>query len=145
MAVNYQGRRVSDIEVCNVLEAISTYFGRDLNTTSGDRGTALTVGAGDGSLHLQNRAADFHIDGLDDGTAYLHLKVYASQFFLSGERYEVVLHGTHTETSGAHLHIGRIGTNANGYVKFVKEGISSEDTGTYSRDVVMTINSSARE
>lgn len=145
MAVNYNGKKVSDAEVRNVLEAISTYFGRDLTITSGDRGTALTVGAGEKSLHLLNRAADFHIDGLDDGTGYLHIKVYASQFFLTGERYEIVWHGNHTNTTGGHLHLGRIGTNANGYVKFVKEGHSETSSGVYSRDVVMSIMSSARE
>lgn len=145
MAVNYNGNRVSDAEVNNVLEAISTYFGRDVNVTSGDRGTALNMGAGEGSLHLQNRACDFHIDGLDDGTAYLHIKVYASQFFLPGQCYEVVWHGNYTETTGGHLHIGRFGARASGYVKFVKEGIVEETTGDYPRDVVMTIMSSARE
>jgi hypothetical protein len=144
MAVNYNAKTVSDAEVKLVLESIAEYFGKDVNVTSGDRGTALNMGAGAKSLHLQNRAADFHVDGIDDGTAYLHIKVYASQFFKKGERYEFIWHGPHTETSGQHLHIGRSSTNADGYVKFVKEGITVEGKADYRRDVLMPIVWSAR-
>jgi Peptidase M15. len=145
MAVNYNSKTVSDNEVKLVLESIAEYFGKDVNVTSGDRGVALTVGAGEDSLHLHHRAADFHIDGMDDGTAYLHIKVYASKFFKTGEQYECIWHGPYTETMGGHLHIGRKSTNANGYVKFVKEGVTSGEKGDYQRDVLMPIVWSARD
>lgn len=144
MAVNYNGRTVSDEEVKNVLEAISEYFGKDVNVTSGDRGSALSIGAGSKSLHLQNRAADFHVQDYDDATAYLHIKVHASHIFKTGERYEFIWHGPHTDTSGQHLHIGRSASNQNGYVKFLKEGTTADDSGVYARDVVMQMVWSSR-
>lgn len=144
MAVNYNGKTVSDDEIKLVLEAMSAYFEKDVNVTSGDRGTPLEVGAGEGSLHLQNRAADFHVDGYDDGTAYLHIKVFASAFFLKGQRYEMIWHGPHTETMGQHLHVGRIGASENAYIKFRKEGVTSDTTGNYVRDIDMPIVWSAR-
>lgn len=52
---------------------------------------------------------------------------------------EVVWHGTHTETSDQHLHIGRFGASADGSVKFVKEGMTADGKGVYSRDVLMPL------
>lgn len=71
--VNYNGYTVSDQTVKDVLQNIGDYFQADINVTSGNR-TTVPEGGSTTSLHLQNRAADFHIVGIDDGTAYLNLK-----------------------------------------------------------------------
>lgn len=143
MAVNYNGYTVSDNEVKNVLQAISDYFEADVNVTSGNRST-VPQGGSTTSLHLVSRAADFHVDGYDDGTAYLHIKVFASAMFAMGNGYEFIRHGAYTQTGGAHLHLGRYGTAGTGYVKFKKEGLTSADKGVYTLDIEMPLIWAAR-
>lgn len=137
--VNYNGKTVTDNEVKDCLQAIADFFEKDVNVTSGDRGTPLDVGGKDKSLHLQNRAADFHVDGIDDGYAYLNLKVFASAVFSKKFAYEFIWHGPHTETMGQHLHLGNYNYKTVGYVKFKKEGITSADKGVYKTEIKMPL------
>lgn len=142
--VNYNGITVTDTEVKNTLQAIADYFEKNVNVTSGDRGTVLDMGGKEDSLHLQNRAADFHVEGIDDGTAYLYIKVYSSAMFSKEHGYEFIWHGPHTETTGQHLHLGRYGSKTVGYVKFKKEGITPEGKSKYPVDIKMPLYWSAR-
>ena len=137
--VNFNGKAVSDSEIKVVLQAIADYFERDVNVTSGDRKTALDMGGKGKSLHLQNRAADFHVEGYDDGTAYMHIKVFSSAMFSKLHGYEFIWHGPHTETTGQHLHLGRYGSATTGYVKFKKEGITTDGKGRYKLDINMPL------
>lgn len=137
--VNYNGKTVSDEEIQKVLQAICDTFGMNVNVTSGDRATTLPVGGKEKSLHLQKRAADFHIEQLDDGLAYQKIKLYFNSIFSGDHGYEFIWHGPHTETSGQHLHIGRYGSEYLGYVKCKKEGITSGGKGIYTTDEKLNI------
>ena len=137
--VNYGGIPVSDDEIKNVLQAIADVFKKNVNITSGDRNTALTVGAGAKSLHLQKLAADFHVEGVDDGTAYQQIKVNSFSIFANEQGYEFIWHGPYTETTGPHLHIGRYGTATIGYLKCIKEGITPKGKKVYAREMKIPI------
>ncbi len=131
-AVNYNGHTVSDQEIENILADACSYFEADINVTSGDR-TYVPEGGSDKSLHLHKRAADFHVVGYDDATAFLYMKVFVAAFFASGNKYEFILHGVYTATGGAHLHLGRYGSTFDwGYVHYKKEGTTSSTKGVYS-------------
>jgi hypothetical protein len=130
--VNYNGYTVSDNEIKNFLEAAAIYFEKDINVTSGDR-TYVPEGGSTTSLHLKKRAVDFHVVGYDDATAFLHMKVFVPAFFAGGNEYEFILHGIHTQTGGAHLHLGRYGDTSDwGFVHYKKEGTTSSSKGVYS-------------
>lgn len=131
--LNYNGKTVSDEEVRNVLESVCSYFESDVTVTSGDR-SYVPKGGSPKSMHLLKRAADFHVANYDDATAFLHMKVFASNFFSSGNRYDLIHHGIHTETTGAHLHLGRLGSSTDwGYVKFIREGTTADTKDVYTR------------
>ncbi len=136
--VNYNGKTVSDEEIKLVLQAIATVLEKDVNVTSGDR-DFVPAGGSKTSLHLSHRAADFRVDGLVDGLAYQEIKSNALSIFRSGFTYEIILHGTYTSTSGAHLHVGREGVNPIGKVKFIKEGIASVTKGDYKTEITIPI------
>jgi hypothetical protein len=138
--VNFHGHQVSDSVVKQVLQNLCDYFQASVDVTSGDR-TTVPEGGSPKSLHLLNRAADFHIEGIDDGTIYLNLRNLGfQQVFTSGHRYEFIWHGLYTGTSGAHLHLGRIGVNQNGYIDFIFEGITPEGKNKYPLDIRNTIS-----
>ncbi len=133
--VNYNGNQVSDTQVKQVLQNLCDYFQANVNVTSGNR-TTVPEGGSPNSLHLKSRAADFHVEGVDDGTIYLHLRNLGyQQVFVSGHGYEFIQHGIHTKTKGAHLHLGRECSNPNGYVDFHQEGITPEGKNKYPLDV----------
>lgn len=137
--MNFNGKGVTDTEVKDVLQAMADFFEKDVVVTSGDRGTPLNVGGKGKSLHLKNQAADFHIAGMDEGTAYLYIKVFASAMFASEHGYEFIWHGPHTETMGQRLHLGRYGSASPGYVKFKKESITNSEKGIYRTDIKMPL------
>jgi peptidase M15-like protein len=127
--VNYNGKTVSDENVQTVLGRVATELGKNVNVSSGDRGSALDVGAGTKSLHLKHRAADFHVEGLSDEEAFKKIQEKKDDIFDSDKRYEVIWHGPHTETMGQHVHIGRFETGTG--VNFKKEGTTAETKGKY--------------
>ena len=133
--VNYNGYTVSDQIVKDVLQNISDYFQADVNVTSGNR-TTVPEGGSTSSLHLENRAADFHVVGIDDGTAYLNLKNLGyDQVFKSGNVYEFIWHGIYTATGGQHLHLGRSYSSSNGKVAFKIEGTTPATKKKYAVEI----------
>jgi hypothetical protein len=136
--VNFSNKTVSDADLKEVLQKIADAFGKDVKVSSGDRATALTVGAGTGSLHLQNRAADFHVDGEIDDNVYKKLKDSYTTIFNATNRYEVIQHGPQTETMGAHIHVGRYGSGTPA-VLFIKEGMSAETKAQYKVEMTLIV------
>ncbi|MEZ5428571.1 MAG: hypothetical protein R2747_20160 [Pyrinomonadaceae bacterium] len=137
--VNFNGKTVSDGELKEVLEAICRVFKSNVNVTSGDRSAPREDGAKDKSLHLQKRAVDFHVEGVDDGTAYEKIKLYFNHIFSNSHGYEFIWHGPYTETGGQHLHIGRYGSAYLGYVKCIKEGITPQGKKVYQKEITLNI------
>lgn len=129
--VNYNGYRVSDPGIRTVLDQLSQHFGRPVTVTSGDRGMVVQ-GSSPRSHHLQHRAADFHVQGMSDRAVYNQLPAAMRQVFDPGQRYQVVLHGGSTATSGPHLHVGRYPDGAPGVV-FTTEGLTPATRGRYDR------------
>jgi hypothetical protein len=127
--VNYNGKTVSDENVKTVLERIATELGKQVNVSSGDRGTALDVGAGTKSLHLKHQAADFHVEEFSDEEVFKKLQEKKDALFDSDKKYEVIWHGTHTETMGQHVHVGRFESGTG--VSFKKEGVTEDQKGKY--------------
>ena len=137
--VNYNGYKISDSIIKDVLKHICDYFQANVNVTSGDRDT-VPKGGSKKSLHLDYRAADFHVEGEDDGVIYLHLRNLGYNSVLTGGNgYEFIWHGSYTATGGQHLHIGRIGKSAIGYVEFKKEGITPEERDVYTTEIKLPI------
>jgi len=136
--VNYNGKTVSDEQIKLALQAIATILKKDVNVTSGDR-DFVPAGGSKTSLHLSHRAADFRVDGVVDDVAYQEIKSNVLSIFSSGYTYEVIWHGTYTSTTGAHLHVGRIGADPIGTVKFIKEGVLSAKKGDYDTEIKIPI------
>lgn len=128
--VNFNGYTVSDTEIKDLLQAIADFFEADVNVTSGDR-SSVPKGGSTTSLHLSKRAADFHVSGVEDLTANLFIQTFCSAMFAKGNGYEFIIHGPYTATGGPHLHVGRYGTDTPGYVKFKREGLTSDTKNVY--------------
>lgn len=127
-------RTVSDSHVRVVLQRMADFFGRDITVTSGDR-NGVPRGGSRTSLHLAQRAADFHVNGLADARAFQSLRENISAIFTRTEGYELIHHGRFTETTGEHLHIGHYPSGRNvGTVIFKTEGLTRATTGDYTRD-----------
>jgi hypothetical protein len=137
--VDYSGKTVTDEEVKTTIQAIADVLEKNIIVTSGDRNQPLDVGGKEKSLHLSKRAIDFHIEGLDDGTAYQQIKVYSYFIFSSKHSYEFIWHGPYTETSGQHLHIGRYGSATIGYVNCKKEGVTAAGKGSYPTEIKIPV------
>lgn len=103
--VHYR-REVSDGILKTVLENIAASLARDVKVTSGDRGH-VPPGGSQTSLHLLKQAADLHVEGLDDWTAFISIRTKYQEIFVPGHVYEMILHGQYTGTDGAHVHLGR--------------------------------------
>jgi hypothetical protein len=126
--VNYNSRTVSDEDVKKVLENIAAALGKDVNVSSGDR-DKVPGGGSKTSHHLDHRAADFHVAGETDQNAFASIKAKKDDIFASDKRFQCIRHGEHTETQGAHLHVGRYATGSG--VSFVVEGLTADGTGKY--------------
>ena len=138
-SVNFNGYTVSDQTVKDILQNMCDYFQADVLVTSGDR-TFVPEGGSTTSLHLNSRAADLHVDGVDDGVVYLNLRNLGyNSVFQSGNGYEFIWHGIHTSTGGPHIHMGRYGSAGVGYVNFKKEGITADGAGKYPLDIMLPI------
>lgn len=136
--INYNGKTVSDDEIKTVLRQIADLLGKDINVTSGDR-NYVPPGGSPTSLHLSHRAVDFHLAGMDDGAAYQQIKINSYYIFSSSHGYEFIWHGDYTGTGGPHLHLGRFGAATPGYVRCIKEGITSTGKGVYSTEINISI------
>jgi hypothetical protein len=137
--VNYNNKTVSDEHLKTVLQRIADLYQNEVKVTSGDRGTALSVGAGTGSLHLQNRAVDFHVVDELDANVYAKLKLEMNAIFDSDKRYEVIHHGPYTETNGQHIHIGRSAAGTAG-VRFEVEGLTKKTQGIYTTQGTFSVS-----
>jgi hypothetical protein len=134
---------VSDDHLKTVLQRIAEFLKKDITVHSGDRGH-VPQGGSRTSLHLQHRAADFHITGLADAQAFKELKkavqTGAAQLFDATEGYEFIHHGPHTETEGEHLHLGHYQDRYPGLVVFKTEGLTKATSGDYTPDPVQISN-----
>ena len=126
--VNYNGKTVSDENVETVLTRIATQLNADVGITSGDRGYVPTGGSTT-SHHIQKRAADFGVAGYTLPNAFAKIKEKKSDIFDADKKYQVIHHGPHTTTGGAHLHVGRYATGAG--VSFLVEGLTASSGGVY--------------
>ncbi len=124
-------KTVSDSNVKSVMQRIADKLGRNISVHSGDR-TFVPKGSSTASLHIQKRAADFHIHGLTDKQGFTNIKSVFNDLFDASEAYEFIHHGPYTATGGEHLHIGRYGNGRAGYVKFKTKGLSPGTKGNYS-------------
>ncbi len=124
-------RQVSDSNVKTVLQRIASLLNTDITVHSGDRPIGRKVkGSKPTSLHIAQRAADFHIKGISDKEGFKVLKDRYNELFDATEAYEAIHHGPYTETEGEHLHIGRYGNGRSGYVKFKAEGLTLATKGS---------------
>lgn len=135
--VVYGSYRVSDEHVRNALERIADELGRVVRVTSGDRGN-VPKGGSSKSLHLSHQAADFHCDGLRDEEAFGLMRMKRKDIFGSSIdlafRFQIILHGSYTETQGSHLHLGWVPEGREGYYRgFVIEGLTPATKGVYTR------------
>jgi len=126
--VNYNGKTVSDDNLKLVLARIAARIG-SVRVTSGDR-NFVPQGGSNKSLHLANRAVDFYIPGISLQSAYNKLLQNMTFIFDLHHKYEVIFHGSFTNTGGAHLHIGRYDSGSG--VTFKMEGTTPESRGKYS-------------
>ena len=132
--IYYHHHTVSHREVRRLLETISDLYGKAVHVTSGDR-NHVPKGGSKTSLHLQKRAADLFVRGVDLGKTYQDLKIYISMIFDRKRGYEVIWHGAYTKTGGPHLHIGVYKNKHAGKVRFKTEGLDAASRGEYSLDV----------
>jgi hypothetical protein len=128
-------RNVSDEHLKAVLQRIADFLKKDVTVHSGDRGH-VPQGGSRTSLHLQHRAADFHISGLSDEQAFKALKSGVAQIFDATHGYEFIYHGPHTETEAHHLHLGHYAGKYTGLVVFKTEGLTKATRGEYTPEPV---------
>lgn len=133
--VNYGSYRVGDQRLRDVLERIADETSRVVRVTSGDRDFVPRGGAPD-SLHLVNQAVDFHIDGLTDEQAFNLLRLKRSEIFGDGTgdsfRFQVIQHGSNTETQGPHIHLGIVPDGDRGKKRgFIVEGVTGSTRHRY--------------
>lgn len=132
--VHYNSKTVSDPEIRRVLQTIADLYAKDVKVTSGNRDFVPTGGSKT-SLHLDHKAADFHVMGVTDAKVFQDLKIYISMVFNATDSYEVVWHGSYTGTSGPHMHLGHYSRKKGvGYVKFKTEGLTQKTKNHYTKD-----------
>lgn len=135
--VHYHGYVVSDVHIQHALEHIAEFYGKDVHVTDGyrDEKTNQAVHGSRNSLHLQDRAADFRVEGVPRDKVFRDLKEHPEAIFDKEAGYEFIYHGSHTGTTRTHLHIGHYqperGTN---FVNFKTEGISHADKNRYTTE-----------
>jgi uncharacterized protein YcbK (DUF882 family) len=82
-----------DIETLFVLEELKRWFGKKVIIVSGCRcfNYNIEVGGVDGSLHVQGRAADIVVEGIDPSIVYDYLnRLYPGMFGLG--KYKTFTH-----------------------------------------------------
>lgn len=128
--VRYNPHRVSDPDVRAVLERIAGTLSHDVKVTSGDR-DYVPSGGSKTSDHLTHHAADFHVEGIPDSSAFDAIRSQADSIFDRDSHYQFIYHGPHTSTQGEHLHVGHGTAHTHG-VDFKVEGLGPADGGHYS-------------
>lgn len=123
-------KTVSDTHLQVVLQRFADVYGHDITVHSGDR-HEVVKGSSNKSLHLQHRAADFHMSGMSDQEVYDALRDLLAAIFDRAEGYEFIRHGTHTNTGGPHLHLGHYPGRNQGKVMFKLEGLTPATSGVY--------------
>jgi hypothetical protein len=130
-SVNFNGHTISSEEVKLVLQAVCDFFQANVFVTSGNR-DFVPPGGSQTSWHLSGKAADFYVEGNENSTVFMYMKVFVSNFFKMGNKYEFINHGSYTGTTGKHLHLACKGsTNDFGYVEFIEEGLTSSTKNIY--------------
>lgn len=125
-------KAVSDANIKAIMQKIADAAGVNITVHSGDR-NFVPKGGSKTSLHLKKRAADFHISGMTDADGFAFLKANKDTIFDYNQSYELIHHGTYTQTGGPHLHIGRYGQAKMGYVDFKIEGLTAKTKGVYQK------------
>jgi hypothetical protein len=125
--VNYHEHTVSSAEARAMLDRISVQLNRPIDVTSGDR-NYIPQGGAINSLHLQGRAADFHVRGMSDQEVFqaLHGEVGSLD---SGMH--LLQHGPFTATEGPHLHLEYRG--GKDPATFAVEGLTPQTRGRAQR------------
>ncbi|MES2298733.1 MAG: D-Ala-D-Ala carboxypeptidase family metallohydrolase [Pseudomonadota bacterium] len=129
MTVIYGGYVVSDPDTREMLEKISDCLDRSVLVTSGDRSSVPKGGARD-SMHLTHMAADFHVSGMTDRAAFRAIKDRGTEIFGDSMEFQLIWHGSSTQTAGPHLHLGNAAMVAHKR-GFWQEGVTSK--GVYQR------------
>jgi len=124
--VNYHGHTVSDPAVRQELTEITFATRHTVDVTSGDR-NFVPKGGAKNSEHLKGDAADFHIHGLKDSTAFG--SIMKNNVIAGG--FKLLQHGPFTATEGPHLHLDR-SPGSGGSPIFVVEGLTRQTKGMYS-------------
>jgi hypothetical protein len=119
--VNFNTKTVSDDNIKTVLDRIAVKLTADVNLLGGNRGT-VPQGGSNTSYHLKHTAADFWVTGYTLESAFTTIKDKQSEIFDADKAYEVIRHGIHTKTGGAHIHIGRDPDAGKGGIEFWVEG-----------------------
>ncbi|AKT37241.1 peptidoglycan-binding domain-containing protein [Chondromyces crocatus] len=122
-------KTVSDQKLRAKLSELAMLFGWRIKVHSGDR-NHVPSGGSQTSLHLQKRAADFHVYNAQG--QMISDKQGFKEIALSGLvslDYELIWHGTQTSTGGPHLHLGRYGNDRNSQFKI--EGTTASNKGRY--------------
>jgi len=91
----------------------------------------LKVGGKNRSLHLQHRAADFHMTSLTDAMVFRNLQTHGQDIFFPGIAYELIHHGPYTETMGEHVHLGHYPVGRLTGVHCKEEGLTEAGKGHY--------------
>ena len=75
-------KTVSDSNLKVILQRIANLLDKDINVHSGDRPIGQQVkGSSSKSLHVAERAADFHIKGMTDTQGFTYFKSNMNQIF----------------------------------------------------------------
>jgi len=127
----YYSHAVSDDHLHAVLLRAAQVLRADVRVTSGDRDKALKVGGKNRSLHLQHRAADFHMTSLTDAMVFRNLQTHGQDIFFPGIAYELIHHGPYTETMGEHVHLGNYPVGRLTGVHCKEEGLTEAGKGHY--------------
>lgn len=127
---------VSDPWLRRLMVSVTAALGTSVTVYSGDR-NFVPKGGSRKSHHLEGRAVDFSARGLTPEQIFEKLRGAAKSLPAPmGARYQILFHGKHTATGGAHVHIGRYHfldaeKNARSGFDFWIEGDTRETHGKY--------------
>jgi RHS repeat-associated protein len=126
VSVRYNKHTVSDQRVRTALDGVMMSFGKTVNVVSGDR-NFVPKGGATKSAHLTGQAADFHVVGVADNTAFQKLQDNGSP---TSEGLRLIKHGPFTQTEAPHLHLDSRNDPDSGTV-FMTEGTEKMNRGVY--------------
>jgi RHS repeat-associated protein len=126
VSVRYNKHTVSDQRVRTALDGVMMSFGKTVTVVSGDR-NFVPKGGATKSAHLTSQAADFHVVGVADNTAFQKLQDAGSPV---SEGLRLIKHGPFTQTEAAHLHVDSR-NDADSTTVFMTEGTEKTNRGVY--------------